>query len=302
MDINHLRFFTEIVESNFNLSSAAKKIFVSPSALSQVINKFEDDNHIYLFKRHKGRLVGLTEIGMSVYESVSDILLIFDDLNKKIILSSKEEQKFIRIGVPILALQLLFFDFFVQLKNNNPEIQIDIIEGNSKFLIEQVDSLKIDFAIVLDNLIDSSRHDFSYLLTDEIVAVMDKNHPLAQESSLELKTIVNYPLALFNDSYEIHHLLTSQIVELQLSADVSISSSSWELLVLSTLNNKNITFLPLAYYKLLDPILYSYRKISPDISFKLGVVRLKKNNHSSLKKSFYNQIAHSIEGNDDFTH
>lgn len=49
MDILQLYYFINIVECNYNLSLAAKKIHISQPALSQFISNFENEKEILLF-------------------------------------------------------------------------------------------------------------------------------------------------------------------------------------------------------------------------------------------------------------
>lgn len=43
MDITQLKYFVCIVESDYNLSAASKKLHISQPALTQYIRKFEDE-------------------------------------------------------------------------------------------------------------------------------------------------------------------------------------------------------------------------------------------------------------------
>ena len=77
VDILQLYYFMNIVEYNFNLSLAAKKIHISQPALSQFVSSFEKENEVKLFFRKNGRLQGLTEAGEHIYQYALKILSLY---------------------------------------------------------------------------------------------------------------------------------------------------------------------------------------------------------------------------------
>ena len=68
MDIQQLYYFNNIVECDYNLSLAAKKIHISQPALSQFISNFENEKDVQLFNRKQGRLNSLTRAGEMIYQ------------------------------------------------------------------------------------------------------------------------------------------------------------------------------------------------------------------------------------------
>ena len=66
IDIQKLMYLHAIVENNFNITTAANKLFISQPALSQMISTLEHDEDFNLFVRHKGRICGLTYIAVSL--------------------------------------------------------------------------------------------------------------------------------------------------------------------------------------------------------------------------------------------
>ena len=74
MDITQLKYFVCIVESDYNLSAASKKLHISQPALTQYIRKFEDEEGIELFTRMSGRLNGLTVSGENFYSNAKIVI------------------------------------------------------------------------------------------------------------------------------------------------------------------------------------------------------------------------------------
>ena len=80
MEISQLYYLIKIVESDYNLSLAAKNIHISQPALSQFISTFEKDNEVELFNRKNGRLQNMTEAGKNIYDYAIKILELYEEM------------------------------------------------------------------------------------------------------------------------------------------------------------------------------------------------------------------------------
>ena len=61
MKLQQLRFIFEVVQSNFNISEAAKELHTSQPGVSKQIQLLEREIGIQIFHRHGKRLIGLTD-------------------------------------------------------------------------------------------------------------------------------------------------------------------------------------------------------------------------------------------------
>lgn len=74
MNIKHLSYFREIVNSEFNLSEAAKRLNITQPSLSMLISSFENSYDICLFKKVNSRFISLTEAGEYLYNYANEML------------------------------------------------------------------------------------------------------------------------------------------------------------------------------------------------------------------------------------
>lgn len=74
MNISQMEYLVEIVQSNFNITAASQKLYVSQSAISQFIKNFEEQNEVALFVRKNGRIINLTPAGKNIYDSTLEVL------------------------------------------------------------------------------------------------------------------------------------------------------------------------------------------------------------------------------------
>ncbi|QIQ22043.1 LysR family transcriptional regulator [Zophobihabitans entericus] len=245
MDIRQLEYFVEVVKSDFNLSLAAKRLYISQPALSQFIKAFEENENIYLFERYKGRLQGLTPTGEIFYDNAKAILNQYNMMLTSIREDSTQMKGKVRIGIPPLILGVVFADVIAQLVINNPNIEFEIIEKGAYELSKMFMVDELDFAILLDPTnINPEIIDQHLLKQDELTAFFNHNNPLATKEQLEWSDLNNQMMAILDPSFIIHHKLQKKFTEYSVKPKKCTMSSSWDFLMLIARNSDFITVLP----------------------------------------------------------
>ena len=74
MKLQQLRCIYEVVLNSFNISTAAKTMHTSQPGVSKQIQLLEEEIGVQIFQRHGKRLVGLTDPGEKVFDSISEII------------------------------------------------------------------------------------------------------------------------------------------------------------------------------------------------------------------------------------
>ena len=77
MKIEQLQYFKAVAETN-NMTEAARKMYVTPAAISIAISKLEQELGVRLFDRTTIS-VALNDAGKAYYEAVTDALQILED-------------------------------------------------------------------------------------------------------------------------------------------------------------------------------------------------------------------------------
>ncbi len=245
MDITQLKYFVTIVESEFNLSAAASKLHISQPALTQSIKKFETEERIELFVRNLGRLCNLTPSGESFYTNAKIVIGHHDRMMKELREHSSNIRGRVRIGIPPLVLTVLFTDVLAKLVIANPDVQFDVFEEGAFKLQRLLKLQEIDFAIILQPTDLNHQHFKEELIyQDELSCFMCIDHPLAKKDYLSWHDLKDRNLAIFTDTFMIHHQLMRKFESLSIVPKVALMSTSWDFLLESTLNSDFITILP----------------------------------------------------------
>ena len=143
MDLKQLKYFVTIVEEK-NISSAAKKLFMSQPPLSSQMNLLEEELGTILFIRGK-KEISLTEAGKILYERSKSLLKLADITKEELIDNNLARTGVIRIGV-VSSVE----DFFISnwLKNFNLDLNFEFYEENTYKLLEKLKNNEIELAII----------------------------------------------------------------------------------------------------------------------------------------------------------
>ena len=294
MDIKHLEYFTEIVNCDFNLSSASKKLNISQPALSSIIKNFEIENSMALFERYKGRLVNLTPAGEVFHNNALELLEQYNKMMTEVRESSLKLKGKVRIGIPPLILSVTFSKVMPKLILENPDIKFEIIELGAHQLRTKILSRELDFAILLQPTEISANINEHLLAQSQLSAFMNTSHPLARKKALTWQEMSSVPLAMFDTSFMIYHQIISKFKEHNLQPNIALMSQSWDFLLLSVQNTALATILPAPVgelFNLQDIIQVPF--VDP-IPWKVSICHQKKSRYSSLETHVLNSIIKNI--------
>lgn len=146
LNYHHLRYFQAIAHEG-NLTRAAGRLHVSPSALSTQLRSLEEQLGQQLFERSNKRLV-LTEAGRIALEHADAIFRTGDELLGTLQGRSSASRQVLRVG----ALATLSRNFQIGLLRtflDRTDIELVVRSGSMRELLAQLDTLALD--VVLSN-------------------------------------------------------------------------------------------------------------------------------------------------------
>lgn len=200
MDFRQLEYVITVAQER-TLLSAAKKLFLSPSALSQHISKLEEDLRTPLFKRAKQGWFP-TPAGQVYIQMAESVLLQKDNAYRQINNIADNRAGYFSMGVTPGRGTQMFATVFPRFKEKYPEIKVSLVEGTVLSLKEQIEAGKIDLGFLSGGL-DYRNLDIRKQATDEILLVVPRTHPLAElEKKAPEGDFATVALNLFkNDSF-----------------------------------------------------------------------------------------------------
>lgn len=290
MEIKQINYFLEIVASNFNISSASKKLFISQSTLSQSMIQFENDYQAQLFKREKGRLIGLTDLGQAMYKYAQEIQKLHQEMMQLIDQDKKETTQIVRIGIPPILVRTRFPRFLLNMKQLYPDLRIEYIEEGCQRLCQLLENKEIDIAFLTDPLPTTKLLNSKTAIKDEFVLFMDKNHPLTKQNQVKWSSLNQYSSAIFTDAYSTHHFFMIQCQKERIAPKIFLESNSWEYLIDTIKNSQLITFLPKSVYPMVNRRQITYRPFERSANFKIFISTTDEIYQSAIKKCVYDAL------------
>lgn len=188
MEIHQLEYVLAIAKHN-NFTTAAKEINISQSSLSQQVSKLESELGVNLFVRTT-RSVQLTPAGIEFVAHAKQAVAAFRETQRCISEYTTTEKGQITLGIlPIVGYYPLP-NLVASFNKIFPSINFQLLENQCTELLDMVLTTEIDAAIVQQTL-PNPHLQFYNLLTDRMVLVTSKNHPLAAKKSVELAELKN---------------------------------------------------------------------------------------------------------------
>lgn len=252
MEIRQLQYFIGIVEANFNISAASKKLLVSQPALSQMIKSFEEKEGIVLFERSHGRLIRLTRSGENFYQGAKEVVQTYENMMSQLRADSTVLKGKIRIGIPQLVISMVFSNFLSGIIINNPDIKFEIVEAGANELRKSYILEEFDIVVLLRPAnLPAGAHEEIFCTRDELCLFVGENHPYFHSDQIKWKDLDNQKLATFTESFMIHSKLTEKFKQMGVNPDITLKSPSWDFLLHSAKESQLLTILPapsLNYY------------------------------------------------------
>jgi DNA-binding transcriptional LysR family regulator len=243
MDIKHLDYFREIVDSQFNLSKAASKLHITQPSLSMLVTSWEKQYGIKLFNKNKGRYIGLTKEGEYIYNHSIQLLKMHNEF-----LYSLEEIKRgfkgnVKIGIPPLIISLLFNRCILDFINDFPDIQLKIVEEGAMELQKKLANGDIDIAILIEP-ISFDIFNTTLLYEDKLVAVVNNNLAIANEEALTLSDLAQENLVMFSEEFVLHQTIVKIFQKQLLKPNITFQTSQWDLIIDIVKNSNSVAIMP----------------------------------------------------------
>lgn len=192
MDFRIMQYYLTITREG-NISAAAEALHISQPALSRHMKDLEEELGVTLFKRGQRRIT-LTEEGMVLRKRAEEMLLLMEMTKTEISHIKNNIVEEVRIG----AGESQVFHFISRtagrIRENYPDIRFHITSGDTRDLMDQLDSGLIDFALIFSDFDRSLYHYLEFSEADHFGVIMRKDSPLASKKSVSVNDLKNIPL------------------------------------------------------------------------------------------------------------
>lgn len=224
MNLQQLYYFRKLAEVQ-HYTEAAKALYITQPSLSDSIASLEHELSVSLFQK-KGRGIQLTKYGQEFYEYVNQALGILEHG----IAAVREKSDSVTGTIDIGCIPTLLGDFLpnaLDLYHEKcPQVSFNIFHEKSIPVAEGVSAGTYDIGLcsMVENKDDLVFVPITY---QELVVIVQNDHPLAVHDSIELTALKGYMLSTYRDTIPIgktiRKILKEKGVEAAYSYDDEIS-------------------------------------------------------------------------------
>jgi LysR family transcriptional activator of glutamate synthase operon len=208
MELRQLRYLVALADERHFTRAAAREHIAQP-ALSQQIRRLEAEIGLALVERTTRR-VALTEAGELLVHRARRILAELDDARTELGTLAGVKGGHLAVGAlhtmgPV-DLSLLLASFH----RNHPAVELTVREQSSEELAEMLRDDEIDLAFLsVTERIQSHGLELHHLVSEELVAVLPRQHPLAEREGVRLTELAGDPFISFRRGSRLRELLES---------------------------------------------------------------------------------------------
>ncbi|MBV2123344.1 MAG: LysR family transcriptional regulator [Candidatus Thiodiazotropha sp. (ex Ctena orbiculata)] len=197
MELRQLTSLVALDESGFNVTQAAKQLFLVQSAVSQHLAQLEQELGTQLFMRKGKRLIGLTAAGEEVLNYARQALAIRENILDVGREHVEEGSGLLRIGTTHTQACYVLPGVIRAFRKLFPRVNLQINQGTPQQLVDLVITDRVDFSICTEELGEHSTLTSipCYRWNRSLIAL--KGHPVLSEKPLSLERICNYPLITY---------------------------------------------------------------------------------------------------------
>ena len=257
MDLHQLRVFQAAAKSK-GFTRAGDQLHLSQSTVSQHIKQLEDELGCPLFLR-VGKKVLVTEAGNLLLQYAEKV---FHDL-KNAEMALREigavKRGAVRLGVGATTLTYRLPHVLGQYNRRFPDIELIIQTGTTEFLLEAVRAQNIDLAIVMSPPAPQPGLTIQPLGDEELVFVLNRDHPLARKSSLMPADVASLRYILFEKHTAMQNLIDGYFDSLSVAPRIAMEVESIEAIKSLVRAGLGASVLPLC--AVADPALAAHLKV-----------------------------------------
>ena len=232
MDLKQLEYIVEIAKEK-NITKAAKKLYITQSALNQTLLKLEKEIGEPLFERSKLNLY-LTVIGKIYVEQAKRILEIRKETYEKIDEIKGNYNSVIRVGLTPERGMLMFLNIYPIFHEIYPNIKIEALELSVEEQHKMIEERKLDIGFV--NVAESQKKSNIYqeIRKEKLVlAIPNKMFKNLRSKNIQeiLNEIVKENFVMLPQNTTIRKVIDEYLKKYQLFPKILFESKNSSLLI-----------------------------------------------------------------------
>jgi DNA-binding transcriptional LysR family regulator len=190
MDDHKLKLFCTVAETK-SFSKTSEIIHLTQPAVSLQIQALEETYETKLFDRSSST-VSLTPAGEVLYKYAKEIRSLYALVEKEIGNITGLVKGSISIGASSTIGNYLLPGVIADFKKKHPKVKIHMLVGNTKRVVELLNSGNIDLGLV-EGEVSRQKITVQKLTPDELLLVLPSNHAWAKKKDIMISEVAKEP-------------------------------------------------------------------------------------------------------------
>ncbi|HEX3098190.1 MAG TPA: CysB family HTH-type transcriptional regulator [Usitatibacter sp.] len=201
MNLQQLRYVSEVARRNLNVSEAALALHTSQPGVSKQIRALEEELGTPIFVRQGRRFTALTDAGRELVASVDRILAEMANLRAVAEEFAHHAKGSLAVAVTHTQARYALPAVVSAFKKAFPDVKLKLLQGNPRQLARMVIAGEADLAIATEAL-----DEYPELVTVPCYrwhhcVVVREGHPLEGAKPLTLEAIAAHPLVTYDSTF-----------------------------------------------------------------------------------------------------
>jgi DNA-binding transcriptional LysR family regulator len=286
MNIHHLRYFVQVIESK-SYTKAAKLLMVSQPVLSRTISQIEKELDVELIQRSSKRF-RITDAGEVLYQQALEVLQSHKNIYQRIEdLKSTDSAGQVSLSTPGVLLDIYFPQLLFQFYKKHPHIKIDVITEGSKQTVQSVFSNQAELGLVMLPISKSFNLESDIVTTSVVQLLVNKKHRFAQRKSVHISELEEERIITFNSTTTLYGAFVSRCEAEGFSPNIVYKTLMPTFIFEMVSLNHCIAVLP-------NPVIEKYITeelfsipLEPLFEWEIAVVRKKEHYHSFAARHLF---------------
>ena len=201
MKLQQLRYLTEVVKQNLNLSGAAEALHTSQPGISKQIRLLEDELGVEIFVRNGKRVTAVTPPGKTILEIAQRILHEAENLKQAAQDFSNQDGGRLTIATTHTQARYALPNVIQRFTKRYPKVKLGLIQGNPVQICQYAISGQADFCIATEAIDTFEELVMLPCYNWNRCVVAPPGHPILKQKKLAIADIAKYPIITYDFAF-----------------------------------------------------------------------------------------------------
>jgi DNA-binding transcriptional LysR family regulator len=276
-----------------SFSKAAEKLAMTQPGVSHHIGQLEVQAGKPLIIRRKSG-VELTKHGKLLFRQAERLCQVADRIDDIIKTIRQDAFQDLRVGTTSTYSRLLMPMLLGEFQKANPGIRIHLDTGSSEEMVETVLNKKNDICIVANPKISRTLYAVPFL-SEELVLITAKDHPLAGKEYVQVQDMEKYPLILREIGSAARNVVLDGLADAGVFPSMMVEAKSTDFIKQWVSQGRGISVLVRRSISDEEKGDLSVVSLRPPLSLKTSAVLLKSRKSDSFLQVFVRHLMESQE-------